>query len=243
MNKQSLVCLIVMSLGLSPVLVAAQEGAAATRPAQRPQSRGPGGQGAGLDFKAAPVARDAAEKRILDVLDEMDTKFRRGMLSVPRDDGRLLRLLAESSGAKNVVEIGTSHGYSATWMCLALQKTGGKLTTFEIDKERAAQARQNFKRAGVDSLVTLIEGDAHQEVTKLKEPIDLLFLDADKDGYLDYFEKLLPVVRPGGLIVAHNMSANQADRRFVGSIATNALLDTLYLTTGGEGVAVMLKKR
>lgn len=243
MNKQSIVCLTLMALGLATIPVLAQEGAAPARPAQRPQARGPGGPGAGLDFKAAPVARDAAEKKVLEVLDEMDTKFRRGMLSVPRDDGRLLRLLAESAGAKNVVEIGTSHGYSATWMCLALQKTGGKLTTFEIDKERAAQARQNFKRAGVESLVTLIEGDAHQEVTKLKEPIDLLFLDADKEGYLDYLEKLLPVVRPGGLVVAHNMSAGQADPRFVSAIATNGLLDTLYLTTGNQGVAVMLKKR
>ena len=61
-------------------------------------------------------------------------------------------------------------------------------------------ARDNFQKAGVDGLVTQVLGDAHKEVARLKDPIDLLFIDADKQGYLDYFTKLLPLVRSGGLI-------------------------------------------
>ena len=165
------------------------------------------------------------------------------MLSVPLNDGRYLRVLTESVGARNVVEIGTSHGYSAIWLCLALRGTGGKLTTFEIDAERAALARKNFKRAGVENLVTLVEGDAHKEIARLKEPIDLLFLDADKEGYLDYLEKLLPLVRAGGLIVAHNMSAPQVDPRYVKAITTNPELETLFVNLGESDVGVTLKKR
>ena len=123
----------------------------------------------------------------------MDKNQRRGSMSVPRDDGRLLRMLAESLGAKHVVELGTSYGYSGVWFCLALRKTGGKLTTYEIDPQRAATARNNFKRAGVTESVTIVEGDAHKEVTKLKEPVDLVFIDADKEGYADYLNKLLPL--------------------------------------------------
>lgn len=195
------------------------------------------------DFESSPLARDEAEKKVLDVLDDMDRNQRQGMMSVPRDDGRFLRVLTESLAARNVVEIGTSHGYSAIWLCLALRATGGRLTTFEIDAQRAELARKNFQRAGLDKLVTLIEGDAHQEVKQLKDPIDILFLDADKQGYIDYLEKLLPLVRPGGLIVAHNMDARQADPRYVKAITTNPELETLFVNVGASGIGLTLKKR
>ncbi|MHC4675655.1 MAG: O-methyltransferase, partial [Planctomycetota bacterium] len=152
-------------------------------------------------------------------------------------------LLTETLGARHVVEIGTSNGYSCIWFSLALRTTGGKLTTFEVDAKRAALARENFKRAGVEKLITLIEGDAHSEVSKLKEPIDLLFLDADKEGYLDYLNKLLPLVRPGGLILAHNMNSRQADLKYVKAITTDPDLETLFLHKDAAGVGVTLKKR
>lgn len=194
-------------------------------------------------FESSPMPKTEAEKKILSVLEDMDKNQRRGMMNVPVEDARLLRLLTETVGAKHVVEIGTSNGYSGIWFCLALQKTSGKLTTFEIDARRASLARENFKRAGVDPMITLIEGDAHKEVTKLKDPIDILFLDADKEGYIDYLNKLLPLVRPGGLIVAHNMNTRQADANYVKAITTNADLETIFLHMHGAGVGVTLKKR
>ncbi len=203
--------------------------------------RGFGGQSSSADFDSAPLAKDETEKKLLAVLDEMNGRSR-GMMSVPRDDGRFLRMLVEASGAKNVVEVGTSHGYSATWIALALRTTGGHLTTFEIDAGRAQLARENFKRAGVEDLIKLVEGDAHVEVPKLTETIDLLFLDADKEGYLDYLEKLLPLVRPGGLVVAHNMSARQADPRYVKAITTNPKWETLFVNLRDSGIGLTMKK-
>jgi caffeoyl-CoA O-methyltransferase len=185
-----------------------------------------------------PRGNSEPEKKILAVLDEAQ---RAGelYLNVPNADGRILRLLTEATGAKNVVEIGTSTGISGLWLCLALQKTGGRLTTFEYDAGRAAQARQHFKKAGVEQNVVVIEGDAHQTVSRLKEPIDVLFIDADKEGYVDYLNKLLPLVRPGGLIMAHNIDMANDYRKLV---TTNPALETLFYMNG-RGMSITLKKR
>jgi len=211
------------------------------------QERGMGGPGRGrfmrggtdISSENPPLSKDEAEKKILSVLEDMLENQSWGMQNVPMEDGRLLRLLAEATNAKHVVEIGTSNGYSGIWLLLALRTTGGKLTTYEIDRERAAMARENFNRAGVGDIVTIVEGDAHEEVTKLKEPIDILFIDADKEGYLDYLNKLLPLVRPGGLILAHNIMSSP---QYVKAITTNPDLEMIfYMQAGGMGVT--LKKR
>jgi len=196
----------------------------------------------GTSMSKPPTARNDAEKEILAVLDEMDKNQRGGMMNVPVEDGRFLRLLAETTGAKQIVEIGTSNGYSGIWQCLALKATGGRLTTFEIDAQRAALARENFKKAGVDDIVTLIEGDAHEKVAEVQGPVDICFIDADKGGYVDYLNKLLPKVRPGGLLVAHNINPGMADPKYIEAITTNPDLETVFYMQGG-GVSVTMKKR
>ncbi len=187
---------------------------------------------------AASAARNTAEKRVLAAIDEMEDK-NETFLSVGAVEGRMLRLLTEAADAKKVVEVGTSTGYSGLWICLALQSTGGKLTTFEIDRERADSAREHFRKAGVEELVTVVEGDAHQNIARLEAPIDVVFLDADKGGYLDYLNKLLPLVRPGGLILADNV---EAAPEYVRAVSDNAALETLYYNDG-EGMGISLKKR
>ena len=127
------------------------------------------------------MGNSAEEKRVLAVLEDVYRNHR--YLSVPEEDGRLLRILTESIGAKHVVELGTSTGYSGLWILLALMRTGGRLTTYEIDRGRHELARSNYERAGLLTQATLILGDAHAEITKLKDPIDLVFIDADKEGY------------------------------------------------------------
>ncbi len=177
-----------------------------------------------------PLAKTEAEKRILATLGDV-VRAGKLHLNVPAADGRMLRVLAEAVNARNVVEIG--------WFCLALEKTGGKLNTFELDPGRAATARANFKKAGVDRLATIVEGDAHQNITRLQDPIDVVFIDADKEGYVDYLRKLLPLVRPGGLILAHNVDMVPD---YMKAVRTDPDLETLVYTQGG-GLAVTLKKR
>ena len=231
----------IMLVILAAVLVLAVVDILTAQPGRR---GGDFGGRRGRSFSAAPqqppVPVNEQEKKILSILDDMDRNQRRGMMNVPMEDGRILRLLTEAVGAKHVVEIGTSNGYSGIWFCLALRTTGGKLTTHEIDARRASLARENFKRAGVDNLVTLVMGDAHETVKNINEPIDVLFLDADKEGYTDYLNKLLPLVRPGGLILAHNIDMVGQD--FIKAITTNPNLETVYQGQG-QGLGVTLKKR
>ncbi len=187
---------------------------------------------------AASLPQTEAEKQVLTVLDNM-VKSHETYLSVPGEDGKALRLLAEAKGAKNVVEIGTSTGYSGLWICLALQRTGGHLTTYEIDHQRATMAREHFKKAGIDHLVTIIEGDAHQQLSKQRGPIDVAFIDADKGGYVDYLNKLLPLMQPGGLILAHNI---EMVPDYVKVVTSSADLETIFYMEGA-GLSVTLKKR
>lgn len=196
--------------------------------------RGWPGGGSG---ESLPLANSESEKRILGVIEEA---WRTGATyaNVPAADGRMLRLLAETAGAKHVVEIGTSTGISGMWFCLALHKTGGRLTTFEYDSRRAATAREHFRKSGVAQLVTIVEGDAHQTIARLREPFDILFLDADKEGYVDYLNRLLPLVRPGGLILAHNIDMVPEYLRLV---TTNPSLETQLFREGG-GLGITLKK-
>ena len=202
------------------------------------QRRGPRGPGPGTEL-SPPLAKTEVEKRILAVLSEA-VKAGELYANVPASDGRMLRLLAETVNARNVVEIGTSTGLSGLWFCLALEKTGGRLTTFEIDPGRAATAMAHFKKAGVDRLITLVQGDAHQTVARLKDPIDIVFVDADKDGYVDYLNKLLPLIRPGGLIIAHNIDSAPD---YLTAVTTNPDLETVLPAQAGNGMAVTLKKR
>ncbi len=214
-------------------------------PASAQRRGGPGGPSAraGGDnpLQKEPLAKDAEEERILKAMAEMreGPRFR----NVSPDDGRLLRILVETAGAKQVVEIGTSTGESAVWIALGLRKTGGHLYTHEIDESRAKIAQENFKKASVENIITLVLGDAHEKVKAYKDPIDVLFLDADKEGYIDYLDKLLPLLRPGGLVIAHNMNTRQADPNYVKAITENPELETLILLKEGTGVGVTLKKR
>lgn len=189
-------------------------------------------------YLSVGAASRADEAKIESVLEKLDRQ-RRGMMNVPVEDGVLLRNLVEQVGAKHVVEIGTSNGYSGLWICLGLEKTGGRLTTHEIDAARAELARQHFREAGVSDRVKLVEGDAHEEVVKLEGPIDLLFIDADKEGYVDYLEKLLPKMRTGGAIVAHNTTDLRGPLRdYIRRVTQHPRLNTTFMHEGDTGVAI-----
>jgi len=220
-------CLLVAACAAAASIVAVVSWAGADKPA-----------------KDRSAANTKTEAKILSVLEDMSNDRRYAMWNITPEEGRLLWILTASADAKHVVEIGTSNGYSALWFCLALRTTGGKLTTHEIDPYRISLARKNFKNAGVSHLVTIVEGDAHKTVTQLKEPINILFIDADKAGYFDYFNKLLPLVRPGGLILAHNTTDLASEMQdYIKAITTNPTLETVFLHKDAGGISVTLKKR
>src|SRR5262249_2108361 len=144
---------------------------------------------------------------------------------------------------KRVVELGTAAGVSGLWFAMALRKTGGKLYTHEIDYGRIALARENFKRAGVDDIVVIVEGDAHHTAPKNTDPIAVLFIDAEFEGHDAYLKELLPYVRPGGLILAHDMRRPALLPRYFKAITTSPDLDTSFVLRDGPGISITLKKR
>jgi predicted O-methyltransferase YrrM len=193
------------------------------------------------DPSKPPLPKDDGERRILAALDQ--ARQGRRYANVSTADGRFLRQLTEALGAKRVVELGTSTGESGLWFSLALRKTRGKLYTHDIDPGRIAVARENFRRAGVDDLIVITEGDAHQTAVRNTDPIDILFIDAEKEGYDAYLKELLPYVRPGGLVVAHNMRRPAPNPRYLEAITTNPELDSSFVLMDGAGVGITLKKR
>jgi caffeoyl-CoA O-methyltransferase len=236
---------------LSILVVLASLAAIGTLEAQQGRRGGPG-QGRPIQSlwvfddsnpDKRPLAADPKEERILKLLEEL-AQTDNSNLMVPLEDGRLLRMLTESTGAKNIVEIGTYNGYSTMWFCLALRNTGGKITTHELNAKNIAMAQENFKKAGVENLVTIVEGDAHETVTRLKDPIDILFIDADKPGYADYLKKLMPLVRSGGLILAHNTTnSGRQMPDYFNAVTTDPNLDSIFLGQQSIGIGVTLKKR
>ncbi|MEZ8219908.1 putative O-methyltransferase YrrM [Candidatus Fervidibacteria bacterium JGI MDM2 JNZ-1-D12] len=193
--------------------------------------------------KDAPLKE--REKEIEPLLQELEAV--RGRFSnVPRTDGQFLNMLVKISRSRHVLEVGTSNGYSAIWICLALEETDGHLTTIEIDPERVKLAKENLKRAGLDHRVTFLEGDAHKIVPTLEGPFDFVFLDADKGREQDYFGYLYPKkLLPGALILVHNaIRMRRAMQRYLDMISAHPEFDTLMVsTTLDDGFAVSYWRR
>jgi predicted O-methyltransferase YrrM len=118
--------------------------------------------------------------------------------------GKLLELISKMIRPKNILEIGTFTGYSAICLAKGLKK-GGRLVTLETNDELKAFSDSYFKRAGVDSKITQIIGNALEIIPKLDEKFDLVFLDGDKREYIDYYRLIIDKVTPGGFILADNV--------------------------------------
>lgn len=179
------------------------------------------------------------------LLDEMDAKGYQ-FLSVPWKDGEFLHFLIKATRSKNVLEIGTSQGFSAIWIGLGLEETDGRLTTIEIDRERYDLARKNIREAGLSRRITCIRGDAHAEVVRLEGPFDFIFLDADKEGQVDYFNKLYPKkLLPGGILAVHNAIRQATSMRdYLELVQKHPDFDTVILSvTMDDGFCLSYRHR
>jgi predicted O-methyltransferase YrrM len=128
----------------------------------------------------------------------------RGLPLVDAAVGALLRVLATAIGASRILEIGTAVGYSGIWLAGALP-AGGMLLTLEMNEDRAREARANFTRAGVAERVSVIVGDAQLKIAKVSGPFDLIFQDGDKTLYAPLLDRLVSLLRPGGLLITDNV--------------------------------------
>lgn len=142
-------------------------------------------------------------RRLLNELEVFGQKHD-GYYNVPPDTGQFLNILTRISKAKNILEIGTSNGYSTIWLGEAVKENAGKVTTIEIAEHKVKMAFENFKRAKLDKTIKIIHGDALQEIPKLKGRFDFLFIDAIKEDYIKYFKLAYPKLTKNAIIVADN---------------------------------------
>jgi predicted O-methyltransferase YrrM len=147
------------------------------------------------------------------MIDELDAlrNSRDDAWQIPRVEGEMLRQIALSVGAKTIVEIGTSYGFSGLFWASALRHTAGHLHTIDNNPKKYESARETFARAGVGELVTCYLGDAKQIVTSMPGPIDLAFIDADKPSCRAYFDLLWPKMRIGGSVLTDNATTHRAE--------------------------------
>jgi caffeoyl-CoA O-methyltransferase len=165
-------------------------------------------------------------------------------LAVSEEDGRFLRVLVASRGAKSVLEIGAASGYSGIWLGLGARESGGKVVAIEYDPKRATEATANVKKAGLDDVVRVVHGDAFKEIGKLSGTFDLVFLDAWKPDYKKFFDMVFPRLNPGGLFVAHNVVNKKNEMTpFLDAIHSHPGLFTTIVSPSGEGMSVSYKTR
>lgn len=200
---------------------------------------------------AAPVFTGAIGQQRDPQLDAKVRAFldqRRGTwrdLNVPDSDGQLLHDLIVKHGFTRALEIGTSTGHSGIWIAWALSKTGGTLTTIEVDPERHRTAVANFKEAGLASYIDARLGDAHELVPAQPGPFDFVFSDADKDWYKNYIVAVWPKLSPGGCFTAHNVSGRGAGSgigEFLAHLKTLPDAVTEIDTSSRAGVSISCKR-
>ena len=166
-----------------------------------------------------------------------------GLLAVSEEDGRFLRLLVASKGAKRALEIGGASGYSAIWIGMGLRETGGKLVTIEYDPKRAKELADNIRRAGLSDIVQVVAGDAFQQIPKVAGTFDFVFLDAWKKDYKRFFDLVYPRLDKGGLFLAHNVVNKKSEMGdFLDAVQKNPSLWTTIVSPSGEGMSVSLKR-
>lgn len=158
------------------------------------------------------------DQESLKVLKELELT-QKDFWNVSRASANFLNMLIKISGAKKVLEIGTSNGYSGIWIAKALKQTAGvsgRLVTIEFYEKRIALAQENFKKCGVDDIITIKQGSACEVLEEIcgnenmggNFGFDLVFIDANKSEYIKYFDIINPKLRLGGIIVADNITSH-----------------------------------
>ena len=141
------------------------------------------------------------------------------VLAIGRDTGIFYNILLQAIKAKNVLEIGMSAGYSTMWFADAISKQDGRIITIDHDQQKIERAKNNFAEAGVNNFIEIRKGDALEVLSEICKKykqgfFDFVFIDADKERYIQYFEAVFPLVKVGGIIGADNILYPERFQKF-----------------------------
>jgi len=204
------------------------------------------------------------KKVISKILDELETqssleKTRKidvlpqdRMLAITKETGELLNMLLRLINAKNMLEVGTSTGYSTIWCADAIIENSGKIITIEKNQDKIKRAKENFQKAKVSEIIEIKKGNAIKILEELnnqeknKSFFDMVLIDADKENTIEYFDLILPMISKGGIVVTDNMLYPKKYRddmkKFSNYIKTNPTLRTITSPIGnGEEITVKIK--
>jgi caffeoyl-CoA O-methyltransferase len=185
--------------------------------------------------------------RVMRRLEEQDARDRadglpraRRLRQIPRDVGEFLLTLTLATGARTIVEIGTSGGYSTLWLALAARERVGRVITFEVDPSKVELATRTFDDAGLAGIIELRHADARNGLGVEPGTVDLVFMDAEKDAYEALLEPVVEALRDGGLLVADNLISHAEELAgFRDAALTQPCLTGLVVPIGrGELLAV-----
>lgn len=181
---------------------------------------------------AAYQARAARESALPDEQRHIDDL----LLPIGRAAAVFVNLLIKEAGAKAVLEIGTSYGYSTVWLAEAARETGARLTTLELHAAKADYAREQLAAAGLDDHVDFVIGDATETLAELAGPFDFVLLDLWKSLYVSSFDAFYPKLAPGAIVVADNMlfppSAQEAVNAYRERVQAAAGMTSVLLPVG-----------
>ena len=174
------------------------------------------------------------------------------MLAITKDTGELFNMILRLKNAKNMLEIGTSTGYSTIWCAEVISEQSGKIITIEKNPSKIKRAKENFQKAGVADTIIIKKGVAMQILTELNlqkkynDFFDFVLIDADKENVIEYFDLILPMVSVGGVIITDNMLYPEKFRahmkKFSDYLKKNPKLRTITSPIGnGEEITIKMK--
>ena len=196
------------------------------------------------------VLKKLEKRSRLEESDQIDVNHDDRMLAITEDTGQFYNLFLKAIRAKRILEVGTSVGYSTIWFADAVLENGGKIITIEQNPSKISRAKANFKEAKVENIIENLQGQAIQilkhlssEIKTEQEKFDFVFLDADKEMNIEYFDLILPIVKIGGIIATDNILYPEKFipimEKFVNHIKTKPNIQTFTLDLGnGEQLTI-----
>jgi predicted O-methyltransferase YrrM len=192
------------------------------------------------------------EQSMQEKLRQIDVAPEDRMLAITKETGELLNMILRLKNAKNMLEVGTSTGYSTIWCAEAICEQSGKIITIEQNPNKIKRAKENFQKAGIADTIIVKEGLAMHMLRELnlqkefKDFFDFVLIDADKENVVEYFDLILPMVSTGGVIITDNMLYPEKYRRdmkkFSDYLKENPKLRTITTPIGnGEEITIKLK--
>ncbi len=195
------------------------------------------------------VLKKLEERAELEKSEKIQVSHDERMLAISSETGEFFNILLKAMKAKKILEIGMSVGFSTLWFADAILSNSGKIITIEENRDKIARAKKNFEEAGVSALIEIQEGKALQILHKLatseseQQQFDFVFLDADKENNIEYFDLVLPLVRVGGIIATDNILYPEKFRpemkKFTEYIKSKPNVQTMTLDLGnGEEISI-----